>query len=389
MKNWKNILRTGLAASFIAASATATSAQDQGITDDTILLGEVLPLTGAAAVGALALSAGHKLAVMEQNEAGGLHGRMIEIVREDDGYVVPRGVQGVRKMLTSEKVFAMLVTSNTAVSAATVDMLTDLGIPTMNYLSFPEVFFEPVKDNIFVGGASHKDTTIALMKMMNEEYPGKKWAIVTGDSELGFQMREGIEPASEEYGIEVVYNETYRTGQKDFSAEVLAANEAGAEILFAGGIVSENIAMVKEMERLGNDGPVVLSWIGRYAPQFLAPMGEAVKNVHMVDFVVADESEEGKAFMEKAAQYLDESDMKKVNRFSMVGYASTKVLLNAIGECSDLTWTCVNDALEATKDFEVGVMSPISYGPDSHFSNQELRLMRVNPETLNYFPIGE
>lgn len=389
MNELKGMTRLGMAATLVAASMTAAMAQDQGVTDDTILLGEVLPLTGAAAVGALALSAGHKLAVLEQNAAGGLHGRMLEIVQEDDGYVVPRGVQGVRKMLTSEQVFAMLVTSNTAVSSATVDMLTDMGIPTMNYLSFPEVFYEPVKDNIFVGGASHRDTTFALMQMMNEEYPDKKWAIVTGDSELGFQMREGIDPAVEEFGINVVYNETYRGGQKDFSAEMVAANNAGAEVLFAGGIVSENIAMVKEMERLGNDAPVVLSWIGRYAPAFLAPMGEAVKNVHMVDYVVADESPEGMAFMEKASEFLEASDMEKVNRFSMVGYASTKVLLNAIGQCADLTWTCVNDALEATTDFEVGVMSPISYSAESHFTKQDLQLMRVNPETLNYVPIGD
>src|SRR5690606_21686230 len=106
--------------------------------------------------------------------------------------------------------------------------------------------------------------------------------------------------------------------------EMLAASQAGAEIVFAGGIVIENIAMVRELERLGKEIPVVISWIGRNAPSDLQPMGQAVKNLYLIDYVVADETPEGQAFRELAEKYLPADQIAHFNRYTMVGYAGTR-----------------------------------------------------------------
>ena len=379
-------LAGGVAAAMLSATAMAA---EPGVTDDRILIGEIAPLTGAAAVGSLGLVAGNRLAVMEANANGGVNGRQLELLTRDDGYVPARTVQAARDLLNSEKVFALAATSGSASSDAILPMLRQMGVPSINVLSFPPSFFDPPVANIFVAGATHPDTTYQGMLQMNERFPDRAWAVILPDDTLGSLMGQGVTRAAEELGLNIAYRADYRRGQQDFSAEMLAASQAGAEIVFAGGIVIENIAMVRELERLGKDIPIVISWIGRNAPSDLQPMGQAVKNLYLIDYVVADETPEGQAFRELAEKYLPADQMAHFNRYTMVGYAGTRVLIDAMSRCEELTRECTVEQLEATNGFDPGIMAPMSFSPDDHFSRQDLSLMRANPETFAFEPVKE
>jgi branched-chain amino acid transport system substrate-binding protein len=387
MKTWSKFGVRGIGVALFATICAFAQAQ-QGITANEILLGEIAPLTGPASVGSLGLSSGNKMAIAEANAAGGLNGRKIRLISEDDGYVVARTVQSARKLLTSDKVFALVSTSGSASSQAILPMLKESGIPSLNVLSFPDSLHTPVVPNIFVAGVTHQDTTDQLARQMNTRFPGKKWAVITQDDELGFLMKEGFTRAQKALNLNVVYAASYRRGQKDFSAEVLALTKAGAEILLAGGIVTENVAMAKELERLGNKMPVALSWIGRNSPATLSLMGTAAENIYLIDYVVADESPEGRAFMARASKLLSEDDFKRVNRFSMVGYAGTKVFIEAMRRCgAALTWACTIKEMNGIKGFETNVMAPLSFSPTSHFSRQPMQLMKANPKTFGFEPM--
>jgi len=374
----------------LAAAALAAplwSAAQQGVTDTEIVIGEIAPLTGPAAVGSVALSLGTRLAVAEANAAGGINGRKVRVISEDDGYVVTRAVQAARKLITGDKVFALANMSGSAPSVALLPMLKEVGIPAVNVLSFPDSLHTPVVPNIYVAGASHQDTVEALATELNKRFPNRKWAVVTQDDELGSLMREGWDRAQSKLKLNAVYKASYRRGQKDFSAEMLAATRAGAEVLLAGGIVTENIAMVKELERLGSRIPVGATWIGRY-PAVLQAMGPAAENLYMIDYVAAEGSAQSRAFYARATRFLAEDELKKVNRYTPVGYAGTKVLLEAMRRCGKaLTWACTIREMDNTKNFETLVMAPIAYSPANHFSRQTLGLMKANPKTLEFEPL--
>lgn len=383
--NFKRAL-PALAAALVMAGPLLALAQ-QGVTDTEILIGEIAPLTGPASVGSVALSLGTKMAVAEVNAAGGINGRKIRVISEDDGYVVTRAVQAARKLITSDKVFALAAISGSAPSVALLPMLKETGIPAINVLSFPDSLHTPVVPNIYVAGASHQDSVEALVTELNKLYPNKKWAVVTQDDELGSLMREGWERAATKYKLNVVYKTAYRRGQKDFSAEMLSATKAGAEVLLAGGIVTENVAMVKELERLGSKIPVGATWIGRY-PSALQAMGSAAGNFYMIDYVVPEGSAQSRAFYSRATKLLSEDDLKRVNRYTPVAYAGTKTLIEAMRRCGKaLTWACTIKEMDATKDMETSVMAPINFTPKSHFSRQKLSLMKANVKTLEFEPL--
>lgn len=383
----QRMIATGLVAAAMGLAGAGAQAQ-QGVTDSQILLGEIAPMTGAAAVGSLGLTAGNLLAVLEANEQGGVNGRQLRLISEDDGYVVARTVQSARRLLTSERVFALPSISGSASSEAILPMLRDLGIPAINVLSFPPSLFDPVVPNIFVAGATHPETTFEAIRQMAAQYPDRtSWAVILPDDTLGSLMGQGVDRAQAELGANIVYRAAYRRGQQDFSAEILGAQRAGADIVLAGGIVIENIAMVRELERLQMDIPVVLSWIGRNSPNDLRPMGAAVSNVHMVDYVVADETDAARELHALAQRLLPADRVAHVNRYTLVGYAGTRLLIEAMRQCPELTWDCTNAQLAATRDFDTGIMSPISFDQGDHFSRQTLSLMRANPETFAFEPI--
>ncbi|HSV83187.1 MAG TPA: ABC transporter substrate-binding protein [Ramlibacter sp.] len=379
-------LLTPLAALALAVPLVA-GAQQQGVTDAEIVLGEIVPLTGAASVGSVALSLGTKLAVAEANAAGGVNGRRIRVISEDDGYVVTRAVQAARKLVTGDKVFALANMSGSAPSVALLPMLKQVGIPAVNVLSFPDSLHTPVVPNIWVAGASHQDSVEALATELNKRFPDKKWAVVTQDDELGSLMREGWDRAQAKLKLNAVYKASYRRGQKDFSAEMLAATRAGAEILLAGGIVTENIAMVKELERLGSRIPVGATWIGRY-PAVLQALGPAADNFYMIDYVAPEGSATSRAFYARAAKFLSEDELKRTNRYTPVGYAGTKVLIEAMRRCGkQLTWACAIKEMDNGRNFETSVMAPLSFTAGNHFSRQKLALMKANPKTLEFEPL--
>src|SRR5258705_10804618 len=72
-------------------------AADPGITDTEIVIGDVEPLTGPPALLGVAASIGHKIPIAEANNPGGINGRKIQNRPEDDGYVTPPPIQGVKK----------------------------------------------------------------------------------------------------------------------------------------------------------------------------------------------------------------------------------------------------------------------------------------------------
>src|SRR3979490_1655008 len=145
-------------ASLLLAGAYLTTgpalAADPGITDTEILIGDVEPLTGPPALLGVAASIGHKTAVAEANAAGGINGRKIKYVLEDDGYVTARTIQGVKKVIDVDKVFAMLGISGSGQSIAVMPVLLNSGLPTVIDVAPVKFLWEPPRKNVFVVGPS-------------------------------------------------------------------------------------------------------------------------------------------------------------------------------------------------------------------------------------------
>ncbi|WP_137388530.1 ABC transporter substrate-binding protein [Rhodoligotrophos defluvii] len=368
-----------LAAAFAALCLAApASAADQGVTDTEILLGEVEPLSGPPGLLGIAHNIGVKLALAEANANGGINGRKLRLIAEDDGYVSSRTIQSLRKLISVDRVFALTSLSGSGQAVASISLVEQTGIPTIVSIGPVEPLYNPPRENVFVVGQSYEEGMRKLALYLAEKHPDARWGVVTQDDDYGVALREGLEKAKAEKNFNVVFESIYARGQKDFSSEIRRARDANVDVFIAGGIISENVAMVKEMETLGMKPAVGIFWPGRVSA-VLNLIGPASDGLYAVDYVEPLGSEAGKAFVELAKKYLSEDEVKHINRYTMTGYAGARVLLSAIERCGDdLTWKCVNGQLAQTKDLKTGVMAPITFEQGSRFSNQPLHIMKAD-----------
>lgn len=373
-----------LAAALLSGGALAA---DPGVTDTEILIGDVEPLTGPPALLGVAASIGHKIAIAETNNAGGINGRKIKYVLEDDGYVTARTIQGVKKVIEVDKVFAMLGISGSGQSIAVMPVLEKAGIPTVIDVAPVKLLWEPARKNVFVVGQSYEEGIIHLVNYLAEKNPGKTWGLITQDDDYGITVRDGFDSVVKAKKLKVVYSGNYKKGQQDFSSDMLQLKESKADVFLAGGIIAENIAMMKELEKLNVKPVTGIFWPGRIEP-VLKLMGPAGDGIYAVDYVEPFAGEAGKAFLEKAKPLVTEAEFKGINRYTMTGYAAAKVLIAAIERCGKtVTWACTISELEKTKNVETGVMAPISFGPGVRFSNQKLQIMQADAATLSFKPV--
>ena len=309
----KRTMGAALAALVMTAAAGLAN---QGVTDTEIVLGEVEPLSGPPALLGVAHNLGVRLAIAEANAAGGVNGRRLRLVAEDDGYVSTRTIQSLRKLIAVDRVFALTAVSGSGQAIAALPVLEQSGIPAMIPIGPVTQLYEPPRPNVFVLGQAYDEGVRQLALYLADKYPGKKWGIVTQDDDYGVAVREGFNRARREKNMQVVFESVYRRGQQDFSSEMLRAKEAGVEVFIAGGIISENVAMLKEMEKLGIKPVTGIFWPGR-VEAVLKLIGPASDGLYAVDYVAPLASEAGQRFMELARKHLNRFSPNRENALAL------------------------------------------------------------------------
>ncbi len=379
----------GLTTAILLALSAGGAAAEQGITDTEILLGDVAPFTGPPGLLGIAHNVGVKLAIAEVNAAGGIAGRQVKLVSEDDGYVSSRTIQSIRKLIGVDKVFALTAMSGSGQAMASMPIVKQAGIPAMVPIGQLPAMYEPPINNVFVVGQTYTEGMRQLALYLAKTHPGAKWGVILQDDDYGKALAEGLEQAQADAEINIVFETKYARGQKDFASEMLRVKSADVDVLIAGGIISENIGIVKEAEKLSITPTIAAFWPGR-VPEVLKAIGPASDGLIGVDYVTPIQSEAGQAFVELAKNFLSEEEVPRINRYTMTGYASTKVLLTAIKACeADLTWACTIEKMQSNPPVETGVMAPVRFGEDNRFSNSPVTIMRADFETLSYSPVKD
>ena len=244
----------GLAAG-IAAPALIRSAFAQG---GSTKIGMVVPITGPAAPsGAFAIT-GAKIAQEAVNKAGGVLGKPLEIVTEDDQTTNPGAVLAFSKLASQPDIIAFIGSiRSTQMHAMAPDMLkaakpvafggTD---PNLTKLGNPWLFrFRP--------NDSYSGKVIAAFGA--KELGKKKWAIVHSTDAFGTAGGKALTEALPENGGAVVLDQGYANQSQDFTPVVLAIRQSGADIIGSYFTFENDLGIfARQLRQLG----VNLPWVG-------------------------------------------------------------------------------------------------------------------------------
>ena len=338
----QNVVFTAIAG-LLALSAMGCSKA----ANDTIKIGSVGPLSGGVAVYGTAAKEGEELAVEEINAAGGINGKQIVLIEEDDEGDPAKTVSAFKKLTVQDKV-KFIVGSLTSgctkaitdqsqatkvlqiAPAATAENITiDANGKTIPFV-FRACFIDPFQGTV---GA----------KFSVETLKAKNAAIlydIGNDYSVG--LTENFEATFTAAGGKVT-KESYSTGEKDFNAQITKIKTVNPDVVYLPDYYATVALVAKQLRAQGITAPIVGAdgWDG-----LTENAGKEVLNGFYSNHYAADSTDPA---VQKFVKNYKAKFGHEPNSFAALAYDSVYMLKDAIiAAGTDSDSTKVRDAFEAT-----------------------------------------
>src|SRR3984885_15150878 len=205
--SWLPIIAGGL----LMASTIANAADPvRGVTDSEIVIGTITDLSGVTAVQGVNNSNAIRLAFDEVNEKGGINGRKIKYIVEDNQYTVPRSVQAMNKLLNNDNIFLAMDDGGTPMNDANMPAQFAKGVPNMFSLTSARSMYQPYNKLKFAQFASYYDQMRSAVKYFAQTKGRKAFCVAYQDSDFGKDVLAGVVEETKELGTKVVATEAHR-----------------------------------------------------------------------------------------------------------------------------------------------------------------------------------
>ena len=261
-----------------------------------IKIGVVGPLTGQfAAVGQSQLN-GAEMKAKEINAAGGDY--KIELLSEDDASNCDQSVNATVKLITKDKVTAILGACNSPCALAMVPLTKRYKTAQFTFGVGTAITKQGSKwvYRVAVGAPGQ---TKALADYAVSELGQKKIAVLYSDDEYGASMAEGFKAALKAHGLEPTAFESYPRSDKDFSGQLTKVKSSGATALYPTGSYAASALIAKQAKQLGLNLQL-LGDTGNATPKYMELGGEAVEGSVVVEpFTPADQDPKIQEFVKK------------------------------------------------------------------------------------------
>ncbi|MDI1343379.1 MAG: ABC transporter substrate-binding protein [Pseudolabrys sp.] len=380
----KKLLASSLG--ILLLSSAAVLAADPGVTATEIKIGDVNIMSGPASFIGRAVSLGSKIAAAEINAAGGVNGRKIAVITEDDGYVPSRSFQSLKKLIEVDQIFALNGTSGTANVLAMMPLITDNKLPTVVTTAPNDLVYTPVRPTVFTIGANYQDAFFAQLKYIHEKIQPANavYGLIRQDDDFGATIEEGYDRAVKQFKLKDGIRLKFKRGQSNFSAEVAQLRDAGVTVLANGGIIAGAANILSEARKLNMDLKVASVWSEDMPPSvnLSSPAGYP----YLVGDYIALNDEADNKFVEHAKKFVSADEMKAYNRYTVLTYVGLKVMAKAMAACGkELTRACTVEQLRKVKAFDTaGLMAPLSFDNPKQLSGTAVKVYQLDLPTKTF-----
>jgi len=357
---------------------------EPGITKDQILIGNISAASGHASAVGDSIALATRIAVEEINAAGGINGRKVKVVTEDDANDPGRTFQVAKKLLDVDQVFCINSTSGSSNVLSIMRLVNQQKVPVIvTTAPNKEIYKNGAPPTVFTIGADYSSEYYAQLKYIREKLvpAGTKTAIIRPDNLLGESINAGYVKAVKDFGFNHVEDIVFKQGQRDFNAEVMKMNSAGGKVLACGGIFGQTKSIMGEARRLGMDGLIVTTMHTDSSPVTIKLVSEYNYPYFSADYIANRNDAAGLAFLEKAKKYLNEEELAKVDHFVIATYIGFRTYFHAMKECgNNLTRERLVQKLKEIKNLEIdGLIAPINFGNPQHLSGTAVKVYQFDP----------
>jgi ABC-type branched-subunit amino acid transport system substrate-binding protein len=310
------------------------------------------------------------------NDAGGINGRKIELLVEDDGYEPARSLAAARKLVDRDDVFAM-TGLGTPTSVVVAKYLDGVGVPFMFPMgaSSSQLNQAGYKSLFMVHPAYLTQASIVTEWMIEHAGVKTPCAIYQLDA-AGEDHLAGVKKALDKNKMPVIA-ESFERGATDFSAQVLKLKAAGCDMIYTGATLEAAALMVTAADRIGWH-PKFVGFTTQADTALIKLLGPLAEGFYAADIMlkVDEPSPAVDAYRANLKKYFPDAEP---TFFTNYGYASMMAIADALREAGkDPTRKSFVAALEAWKSHDTGLLGPISFDAHNHDGKRNLYMIQVH-----------
>ena len=170
---------------------------------------------------------------------------------EDTQYQVPRAVQAGTKLITRDRIFAMVAGLGTPMNNALFKDQLDAGVPNLFPLSAARSMFEPFHKLKFYGAATYVDQVRAGINYFATKKGKKAVCAMYQDTDFGKEVVDGVQAQIDKLKRKLVETVTHKPTDQDFTAPITKLKSAGCDLVVLGTIVRDSIVPYATARKIG------------------------------------------------------------------------------------------------------------------------------------------
>ncbi len=376
------VLLVFLASCSRSPTSEELAARVPGVTDDQVLVGSSLPLTGHASYLGRQTLFGALSCINAVNDAGGVAGRRVKVLALDDGYDPPRCVANTQRLIVDDRVFCLFSYVGTPTTAKIVPLLEEARVPLVGSFTGADALRTPFRRVIVNIRPSYYQETAAAVEHMVRDLGLDRVAVFYQYDAYGFDGLRGTEMALKSHGLAPVARGSYIRGTMDVEeglSRLLESDPKAIVMIGTSGPCAKAIRFARERGYKGlfyavsfvgademarilgpdDDTPLLMSQV--VPPPGLPETGGLLSGV--VEYARL-----------LGRYYPDE----RPNLVGLEGFINARVLVEGLRRAGrDLTRERFLDAIESIQDFSVGIASPVSFSRDRHQGLERVYFTRL------------
>lgn len=324
-----------LLALVIALVPLAVPAFAQG--KEPVKLAMLVPITGASATEGGYFIKAIDMALEQINAKGGINGQPVELLKIDNQSSNPGALNSLNKAVNEDKVLAIVGPVKSTQILAISDAVVEAGVPmmiggtnaTLTKKGNPWLFRCRPDDSI---------AAAAMVKYAKEDLKVTKLGILHDSDAFGTGGADLVDAGAKEAGLEIVARERYTTKDREFTAQLLALKNAGAELMVIYGTNPEDVSAIQRQYRQLNPGYSYIGSPSSAMKDALMLSKEAAEGLLAITDYVPGQTDEAKKYAEDyKAKYNEDMDGT-----AAWNYDALNILVNAIA-LSNVDWGAIKD----------------------------------------------
>ncbi len=349
---------------------------ENGVTDKEIVVGCSNSFSGPLAYcGKEMTKYGMDIYFKYINDMGGIYGRKIKTIYYDDAYVPQNALANTKRLVEKDKVFVILCPQGTSTVNAIVPYLLRKKVPLLfPYQGSPKL---AGKRYIFTSFTFYTTQTKILVKYLVERAHMKRIGVIYQHDAYGKTFLNQIKKELAVYGMRLAAAESVKRGSVDVSPQVLKLSRKKLDACLLVLVPGPAAKVLREAHKIGWKTRLVS--VGPLTDEkFIILSGGVGEGVWGLS-LWPDPVRSMKPGMVKYRQILHKyAPGHEPNRYSLYGYFYAMVFCEGLKRAGrNLTRERLIEALETIKNWDTGIISPISYSPTDHITQDDGFMVEV------------